>query len=72
MTESPEATSISYVKILREIRDRINNEIAHMTPEELYQWRQSREYKNPKLQALMGKPEPPMPLRTVNTADDDV
>ncbi len=71
MTEPTEKKPFSYVKHLREIRDRINKELEHMTPEEAHQWHQSREYKNPKLRRLMSRAKQPSPSRTQQSADDD-
>ena len=55
MSDSTGDQPFSHVKHLREIRDRIGKELEHMTPEEAYRWYRSREYKNPKLRALMSR-----------------
>ncbi len=61
MTEPTEKKPFSHVKHLREIRDRIGKELEHMTPGEAYRWYLSREYKNPKLRALMSRAKTPLP-----------
>lgn len=63
MTEPAAKKPFSHVKHLREIRDRIGKELEHMTAEEAYRWYQSREYKNPKLRALMSRATSPPPAR---------
>lgn len=68
MTEPVAKKPFSHVKHLREIRDRIGKELEHMTPEEAYWWHRSREYKNPKLRALMLSP--PARQETETTSDD--
>lgn len=57
MSDSTGDQLFSHVKHLREIRDRIGTELEHMTAEEVYRWYRSREYKNPKLRALMSRPK---------------
>ena len=64
MTDPTDERPFSYVKHLREIRDRIGKELEHMTAEEAYRWHQSREYKNPKLRRLMSSTRPPKPPRS--------
>lgn len=64
MTDPTDERPFSYVKHLREIRDRIGKELEHMTAEEAYRWHQSREYKNPKLRRLMSSARPPKPPRS--------
>ena len=64
MTDPTDKRPFSYVKHLREVRDRINKELEHMTPDEVAQWRQSREYKNPNLRRLMSRARPPKPRRS--------
>ena len=64
MTDPTDERPFSYVKHLGEIRDRIGKERAHMTPDEIAQWRQSREYKHPKLRRLMSRARPPKPPRS--------
>lgn len=71
MTESTKKKPFSYVKHLREIRDRINKELEHMTAEEAYRWHQSREYKNPKLRRLMSRAKPKSPPRSRQSAEPD-
>ena len=71
MTESTKKKPFSYVKHLREIRDRINKELEHMTAEEAYRWHQSREYKNPKLRRLMSRAKPQSPTRSRQSAEPD-
>ena len=51
---------VSYVKLLREIRDRINEEIADMTTEERLHWHESQEV-SPALQDLFTKVNPSSP-----------
>ena len=71
MPEPTDKKPFSYVKHLREIRDRIGKELEQMTPEEAHQWRRSREYKNPKLRRLMSRAKPPSPSRTQQPAEHD-
>lgn len=71
MTESTKKKPFSYVKHLREIRDRINKELEHMTAEEAYRWHQSREYKNPKLRRLMSRAKPQSSPRSRQSAEPD-
>lgn len=62
----------SHVKHLREIRDRINDELEHMTAEEAYRWHKSREYKDPTLRALMSRGKsPPSERRETDTKADE-
>lgn len=53
---------VSYVKLLREIRDRINEEIADMTIDERLRWHETQEV-SPELQDLMARAKPPKPPR---------
>ena len=71
MTESAKKKPFSYVKHLREIRERINKELEHMTAEEAYRWHQSREYKNPKLRRLISRAKPKSPARSKQSAEPD-
>lgn len=71
MTEPTDKKSYSYVKHLRQIRDRINKELEHMTAEEAYQWHRSREYKNPKLRRLMSRAKPKSSARSKQSAESD-
>lgn len=61
MADSADDRSFSHVKHLREIRDRINKKLEHMTAEEAYRWHKSREYKDPTLRRLMAEAKPPKP-----------
>ena len=64
---SPEPTEpVSYVKLLREIRDRIGEEIADMTIEERLRWHESQEL-DPELEALFTRAKPPRPPRSKAT-----
>ena len=64
MTDPTDKRPFSYVKHLREIRDRINKELEHMTAEEAYQWHLSQEIKSPTLRRLMSRARPPKPPRS--------
>ena len=59
MNDPAGASPFSHVKHLREIRDRINKELEHMTVEEAYRWHKSREYADPTLRALMSRAKSP-------------
>ena len=66
---SPESTEpVSYVKLLREIRDRFGEEIADMTIEERLRWHESQEVA-PELEHLFTRakkpPRPPGSRRPV-------
>ncbi len=61
MADSAGKRSFSYVKHLREIRDRMGKEIEHMTVDEIGRWRRSQEYRDPMLRALMADAKPPSP-----------
>lgn len=69
---SPEPTEpVSYVKLLREIRDRINEEIADMTIEERLRWHESQEVA-PELEDLFARAKkPPRPPRSRRPVDDE-
>ena len=68
---SPTPTEpVSYVKLLREIRDRINEEIADMTTEERLRWHESQEV-SPVLQELFSKANPSSPPHATRPADHD-
>ena len=60
----------SHVKHLREIRDRINEEIADMTIEERLHWHRTQEL-DPELEALFARPKPPRPPRSRRPEDHD-
>ena len=64
MTDPADKRPFSYVKHLREIRDRINKELEHMTAEEAYQWHLSQEIKSATLRRLMSGARPPKPPRS--------
>ena len=64
MTDPTDERPFSYVKHLRETRDRTGKEREHMTLDEIAQWRQSREYQSPKLRRLMSRARPPKPPRS--------
>ena len=68
---SPEPTEpVSYVKLLREIRDRNGEEIADMTIEERLRWHETQEL-DPELEALFARAKPPRPPRSRRPVDDD-
>ena len=68
---SPTPTEpVSYVKLLREIRDRINEEIADMTIEERLRWHESQEVA-PELEKLFSRAKPPRPPRSRRPVDHD-
>ena len=69
---SPEpAEPVSYVKLLREIRDRIGEEIADMTIEERLRWHESQEVA-PELEELFSRAKkPPRPPRSTRPVDDE-
>ena len=68
---SPESTEpVSYVKLLREIRDRIGEEIADMTIEERLRWHESQEL-DPELEDLFTRAKPPRPPRSRRPVDDE-
>lgn len=69
---NPESTKpVSYVKLLREIRDRINEEIADMTIEERLRWHESQEL-DPDLEELFSRAKkPPRPPRSRRPVDDE-
>ena len=68
---SPTPTEpVSYVKLLREIRDRINEEIADMTIEERLRWHESQEVA-PELEHLFSRAKPPRPPRSRRPVDQD-
>ena len=68
---SPEpAEPVSYVKLLREIRDRIGEEIADMTIEERLRWHESQEL-DPELEDLFARAKKPMPPQSGRPVDHD-
>ncbi len=68
---SPTPTEpVSYVKLLREIRDRINEEIADMTTEDRLRWHESQEV-SPALRELFSKANPSSPPHAGRPADQD-
>ena len=68
---SPTPTEpVSYVKLLREIRDRINEEIADMTTEDRLRWHESQEV-SPVLQELFAKATPSSPPHAKRPVDRD-
>ena len=71
MTEPTGTKPFSYVKHLREVRDRINKELEHMTAEEAYQWHLSQEIKSPTLRRLMSRTKPSESTHAKQQADDD-
>ncbi len=61
---------VSYIQLLREIRDRIGEEIADMTIEERLQWHESQEL-DPELETLFASAKPPKPPRSRRPVDHD-
>ena len=70
MSSSEPTEPVSYVKLLREIRDRINEEIADMTIEERLHWHESQEL-DPELEALFARAKSPKPPRSRRPPDQD-
>lgn len=66
--EPPEP--VSYIQLLREISDRIGEEIADMTIEERLRWHESQEL-DPELEALFARDNPPRPPRSKRPVDHD-
>ena len=64
MSDSAKGRPYSYVRHLREIRDRINDELADMTPAERLEWHQSQEFNDPMLRRLAVTANPPTPSHT--------
>ena len=61
---------VSYIKLLREIRDRIGEEIADMTIEERLRWHESQEL-DPELEDLFARAKSPRPPRPRPPVDHD-
>ena len=59
-----------YIKLLRENRDRINEEIADMTIEERLRWHESQEI-SPALEDLLSRAKPARPPRSRRPTDHD-
>lgn len=70
MSDSTGDQAFSHVKHLREIRDRIGEEIADMTIEERLRWHESQEL-DPELEKLFARAKPPKPPRSRRPADDE-
>lgn len=62
MSSSMAPEPANYIKLLREIRDQINEEIADMTIDERLRWHEAQEV-SPELQDLMARAKPPKPPR---------
>ncbi len=72
MTSPTRPPSISYVKLLREIRNRINEEIADMTIDERLRWHESQDYGgDPTLEALAARAKPPKPSSPRKPTEQD-
>ena len=68
---SPTPTEpVSYIKLLRENRDRINEEIADMTIEERLRWHESQEL-DPELEDLLARAKPARPPRARQPVNHD-
>ena len=68
MTSPTPPEPVDYIKLLRENRDRINEEIADMTIEERLRWHESQEI-SPELEDLLSRAKlarPPRSRRPVN------
>ena len=70
MTSPTPTEPVSYIKLLREIRDRIGEEIADMTIEERLHWHATQEL-DPELEALFARAKPPRPPRSKRPENHD-
>ena len=58
MTTTREKKGFDCVKTTREIRDRLNVELARMSPEDRVQWLNSRDFSDPLLRHLVNRLRP--------------
>ena len=58
MTTTREKKGFDCVKTTREIRDRLNVELARMSPEDRVQWLNSRDFSDPLLRRLVNRLRP--------------